>query len=91
MTRPDTDPERKARLAKAKARILRGMVAYLVVLIAIGLAVWGVTGSGTAGAFTTLGLFLLMPWVATALRVSYQKRKGLPARGYWNVRPPSGG
>lgn len=79
---PDYDPDRAARRAKIKRVLVLGIVGYLVVLVGIGLAVSGMTGSTVAGLLTTVALLFVMPWVATALRANYQKRMGLPVRGY---------
>jgi hypothetical protein len=89
LTSPRKDPPTAAQIAKAKARILRWLIGYFLILAGIGLAVWAATGSVVAGGLTALGLFLLLPWVATALRISYQKRHGLPVRGPWSPRLPS--
>ena len=91
MAQPDQDPDRAKRLARVKRLLLLAIFGYLGVLAAIGLGVWGATGSVAAGLLTVLGLSLMMPWIATAGRAAHQKRNGLPVRGYWNSRPSSGG
>jgi hypothetical protein len=58
----------------------------MAAVIAIGAAVWALSGSWVSGALTALGIFGMMPVLATALRVNYQKRHGLPVRGPWGSR-----
>ena len=83
MTTPGPKPTPE-QIARARKRLIRGLTIYLGSLIVIAYVVGVVTGSAVAGFLTFLGILLIMPVVATWLRISYQKRKGLPVRGYWN-------
>ena len=67
-------------------KLLIQVYAYMAAVIAVGAAVWAVTASWVFGMLVALGIFLVLPVIATALRVSYQKRHGLPVRGPWGSR-----
>jgi hypothetical protein len=86
---PPNHLRRADQIAKAKISILGWLLAFLVILIATGLAVLAATGSGLAGSLTVLGLALVLPVLATALRARQHKRNGLRARSTSSRRPPT--
>ncbi len=65
-----TTSERAKRARKIKLLFL----GYQTGLVLIGLAVWGVTGSGLAGIFTPVGLMFIAPSVFQLIRPSLERR-----------------
>lgn len=57
---------------------------YIAVAVVVAIVVGLLTHSLWLGLITLLAIFAAVAMVTSALRASFQKRNGLPVRGYWN-------